>query len=109
MQCPKCVASPLNPTTLRAIQVDRCGRCHGIWFDERELSALLAEDPRTLRPLAGGKERDEHSVRRGDCPRDGTAMLRVFSTHNRDVVLDTCPSCRGIWLDGGELAALLPE
>jgi hypothetical protein len=37
------------------------------------------------------------------CPIDGTRMAKeiVFS-----VILDRCPSCHGVWLDGGELEQL---
>jgi hypothetical protein len=35
-----------------------------------------------------------------DCPRCGTS-LKEMKLHG--VVVDECPSCRGIWLDAGEL------
>lgn len=107
MHCPKCRAADLRPTTVRDIQVDRCPRCHGIWFDERELSAMLALDAASLQPLADRADAGHLTELRADCPRDGTPLLRVFSALNRQVVVDTCPACRGIWLDGGELAALV--
>ncbi|MCK6556130.1 zf-TFIIB domain-containing protein [Candidatus Binatia bacterium] len=107
MLCPKCKTSTLSATTVKETQVDQCRTCKGLWFDERELSALLAADAPALRPLARGNDAGDLTARRGDCPRDGTAMLRVFSAMNRNVVVDTCPACRGIWLDGGELAALV--
>ncbi|MBE7502957.1 MAG: zf-TFIIB domain-containing protein [Verrucomicrobiales bacterium] len=34
--------------------------------------------------------------------------MRVRSARDREVVVDVCPRCRGLWLDGGELARLLP-
>ncbi len=38
------------------------------------------------------------------CPRDGAQLVEV----ERDgVMIDTCPTCRGIWLDGGELEKLV--
>ena len=43
----------------------------------------------------------------GVCPRDGSRLLRVVSAHNRAIILDTCPTCQGLWLDGGELAGLM--
>ena len=40
------------------------------------------------------------------CPRcGGTLANRMF----RDVSLDTCTSCHGLWLDAGELAMLAHE
>jgi Zn-finger nucleic acid-binding protein len=32
--------------------------------------------------------------------------MRVYSAVERTVVIDACPECRGIWLDGGEFEKL---
>ena len=38
------------------------------------------------------------------CPRDGSELVEV----ERDgVMIDACPTCRGIWLDRGELEKLI--
>ncbi|MFN2425431.1 MAG: zf-TFIIB domain-containing protein [Candidatus Binatia bacterium] len=39
----------------------------------------------------------------GTCPRDGTKLNLV---EDRGVTIDVCPTCRGIWLDQGELEEL---
>jgi Zn-finger nucleic acid-binding protein len=33
-------------------------------------------------------------------------MRKVPSPNDKKVVMDVCPTCNGVWLDGGELAAL---
>lgn len=38
------------------------------------------------------------------CPADGAVMSKVSLS---GVTVDHCPSCGGIWLDGGELRAIL--
>ncbi|MBS1714231.1 MAG: DUF4339 domain-containing protein [Armatimonadetes bacterium] len=38
------------------------------------------------------------------CPVDGTALRRVQRT---GIDIDTCPACRGVWLDHGELEKLI--
>jgi len=38
-----------------------------------------------------------------NCPRDGTPLVEE---HIEQVVLDRCPTCKGIWLDAGELEQL---
>jgi Zn-finger nucleic acid-binding protein len=38
------------------------------------------------------------------CPKCGS---RLEETHVRDVAVDICVSCRGVWLDCGELEMLL--
>ncbi len=37
------------------------------------------------------------------CPADGTALVK---TEQGEILLDRCPLCWGIWLDGGELEAI---
>ncbi|QDV40283.1 hypothetical protein Enr13x_00890 [Stieleria neptunia] len=38
------------------------------------------------------------------CPRDGSSL--ASETYEGDVVVDRCPTCRGIWLDAGELKTI---
>ncbi|MFG0325993.1 MAG: zf-TFIIB domain-containing protein [Phycisphaerales bacterium JB037] len=38
------------------------------------------------------------------CPKDGTMMERLSTGM---VEIDRCPRCGGVWLDGGELTAVL--
>lgn len=37
------------------------------------------------------------------CPQDGQAMSKEVV---HDIVVDRCPVCGGVWLDGGELGLL---
>jgi len=37
------------------------------------------------------------------CPVDGATMVKTVV---HDIVIDRCPSCGGVWLDGGELELL---
>ena len=46
--------------------------------------------------LALQAEREEQRA----CPSDGTPMKKGAI---QDVIIDRCPTCNGIWLDGGEL------
>jgi Zn-finger nucleic acid-binding protein len=38
------------------------------------------------------------------CPRDGSPLAR--KTYEAEVEIDHCPSCRGTWLDDGELETI---
>ena len=40
---------------------------------------------------------------RRSCPLDGSAMSKEVVLN---VVVDRCPACKGMWLDGGELELL---
>lgn len=46
--------------------------------------------------LQAQAEQEEKRV----CPVDGTRMRKGAI---QDVIIDRCPECKGIWLDGGEL------
>lgn len=107
MKCPKCHTESFAVFSVQGVAVDRCSSCHGIWFDEQELAQLLTEDARQLSPLREGSEKTELDAKRGNCPRDDSSLLRVYSAVNRSVVVDACLQCRGIWLDGGEFEKLL--
>ena len=44
------------------------------------------------------------------CPRDEVPAEEVIErTPSGEVMLDLCPECAGVWLDGGELARLAGE
>ena len=106
MKCPKCETSTLKPIVIKETEVDRCKTCGGVWCDEQELIALLDLKKRELRPLAG-KENELLNTKRGECPRDGSGLLRVYSPANPKIIIDACLTCQGVWLDGGELLQLL--
>jgi uncharacterized Zn finger protein (UPF0148 family) len=38
------------------------------------------------------------------CPKDGTALV---ARAEHGITVDGCPSCGGVWLDNGELEAIL--
>jgi len=107
MKCPKCKTESFAAVSVRDVTVDRCSSCNGIWFDEQELSQLLSEDARQLTALREGEGKEELDAKRGNCPRDNSQLVRVYSSVNQSVVVDACLQCRGIWLDGGEFERLL--
>ena len=106
IKCPKCETDSLKEFAVQGVRVDRCASCSGTWFDARELSQLLAEDSQHVSSLRRGTARDEAGGKKGMCPRDAVDLLRVFSAIDRSVILDACPECHGIWLDGGEFEKL---
>ena len=107
MQCPKCQTDLSAPERIQDLSVDRCPSCGGIWFDDQELIPLLHENLKALASLRTGSDTHDQNSKRGQCPRDATELLRVYSSFSKLVVLDSCPQCHGIWLDGGEFEELL--
>ncbi len=106
MQCPKCPNSPLVAKRVQTIEVDHCKTCGGIRFDNHELVPLLHERISDLAALRGKGTPRGVNQQHGQRPRDNAGLLRVTSALGRSVILDACPECRGIWLDGGEFDTL---
>jgi Zn-finger nucleic acid-binding protein len=90
---------------LEGVEVDRCLRCGGTWLDAGELEILGQREGTPPGALSGAIERargERHGRRR--CPRCG-GRLQVVSAD--DVELDRCPGGDGLWLDRGEMLALI--
>lgn len=69
------------------------------YFAERDRAALERIKTRKA-------EENEAALKesaRGRCPKDGDKLSIVDI---EQIVIEQCPSCRGIWLDDGELEAL---
>lgn len=116
VNCPRC-SRELLTRSVAEITVDTCdGGCGGLWFDLGELRRVdeahesageelidIAVDPAArTEGMAGADERLE-------CPRDGTPMMRRFSSVKRGASVDECPECGGAWLDPGELRTIRSE
>jgi len=100
LMCPKCVL-PMTEWESRGLVLNHCHTCKGLWFDAGELQEYLARsqarfDESQLDPVGNTTF---------SCPRcPGVRLARArFDT----VALDVCPRCRGIFLDLGEVHALL--
>ena len=113
MNCPAC-RQPLVVVEHEGIEVDWCVACRGIWFDAGEVE-LLAEKAgrRFVVPAldaAGAGSAASGSPRR--CPRCPAKMRPQAIPCDPPIQVDLCPRGHGIWLDRGELGALirvLPE
>jgi uncharacterized protein len=62
------------------------------YFAERDRAALAK-----LRAAGAGEVEAEQRMR---CPMDGA---RLVETKLHGVTVEECPSCRGMWIDAGEL------
>jgi PAT family beta-lactamase induction signal transducer AmpG len=106
MRCPKCRSDMLQ-LDVDGTVIDRCNRCHGIWFDAGEMEALRDKDI--------AKAVDTGSARQGKifdriedyrCPRCGGHMTRVVDEQQRHIGYETCNDCSGSYFDAGEFRDL---
>lgn len=107
VKCPVC-AQEMEQKTESGVTLDVCPS-HGVWLDQKELF-LITERKRheegsfTLGDVFRREQfpRVDES-RRLDCPHCGREMrLEPY----RNVFMDWCPE-HGVWLDAGELDAIL--
>lgn len=107
MNCPRC-QSALYHGENQSIHLDVCQKgCGGIWFDHRELKKLDESheaDPKFLEFLDQGSRGTIDLGKLVKCPVcPDQPMKRYFWSVKRQVEVDECPKCGGMWLDAGEL------
>src|SRR5438045_1417043 len=93
------------------VKIQACkGGCGGLWFDEWMLRKVDQPDQAAGEPLLHIEQNPAKKVdpeKPRNCPRDtAIVMMRHFWSVKRDVVVDECPKCEGVFLDPGELAAI---
>jgi Zn-finger nucleic acid-binding protein len=110
MKCPAC-GRALQTITAGDVSVEVCkGGCGGLWFDSHELQKF-DEPQETAGEVLLDVPRDEKvkvdHTRKRSCPKcDRVMMLRRFFNVKRQVEIDECPRCAGVWLDSGELGTI---
>ena len=109
MNCPAC-AGELIPFRVEGLTVDVCGHgCGGIWFDSFELSKVDEAHEKLGEALVTA-EFNPRAVIIADkrsCPNPnclGIPLRQHKFSPDKPVLIDECPNCGGVWLDGGELA-----
>ncbi len=125
--CPVCLGSHLEKTRVGRgdeLELDHCRRCGGVWFELGEIQRLHHQpshafwgrvsphppDARTLchachTPIDRNAEACPGCGARNaiDCPVcEEPLEAQTYQT----IRLDVCKSCRGVWFDHAELAAI---
>jgi len=78
---------------------EKCERC-GAQRTKQSFEGVPTCEPCEAKLLATRQAAGESQQA---CPLDGELMEKVIVLN---LVLDRCPSCEGVWLDGGELDLL---
>lgn len=107
MKCPAC-GNTLEEITVQDVTVDVCTNgCAGIWFDTRELKKVDEKHESAgeeLLLIEANRDATVDYESKRPCPKcDGITMLRHFMSVKKEIEVDECGKCGGIWLDGGEL------
>jgi len=110
MECPAC-SRQLKQMEVGEIVVDVCENgCGGIWFDNYEIQKVdekhEAAGEELLNIARDPNVKVDHSQKRS-CPKcPDQPMMQHFFSIKREVEVDECPACGGIWLDYGELGQM---
>lgn len=106
MKCPKCQGE-MEPVIYAKVEVDRCRRCQGIWFDGSELDDLLeargSESIDTGDPATGKRMNLQDRIK---CPRGHGPLLRMVDPEQTHIWYERCTVCSGTYLDAGEFKDL---
>jgi membrane associated rhomboid family serine protease/Zn-finger nucleic acid-binding protein len=85
------------------VEVDACPRCHGVFVEPHEGAHLFGafDDVKTWKARGAARSLGEGRLR---CPKDQHRLevWRVELPGGSRVEVDTCPTCRGLWLDASE-------
>jgi len=120
LDCPKCVGilKEINFGIKTPLVVYRCFACGGMWFDKDELALAIKEELYDIlkpeieeEPFEDDELKKEVDLDKKEaiCPRCvGTKkMLKMPSPRNKNITIDYCEDCEGIWLDAGEFNKII--
>lgn len=111
MECPRDHSTLKTELYEGKVEVDKCPSCRGMWLDAGELEAIQdASERRHLHLGDAPGDSVERSINEvaqlaakdAKCPRCGTPMVPRDYGFGSQIVIDTCPSGCGVWLDVGE-------
>lgn len=101
MNCPKCGSPKLETVELPGeVETDACPKCNGMFFEEGEMGTFL----KFSKDLPGYKDLMEKAKPGITCPQCAARMKEIQYIPEKNLMVDHCEVCGGVWLDGGELA-----
>lgn len=104
MECPVC-KKELVLARLEGSEIFYCTKCHGYLCPQFSFGVIV-ETRRSLRdtPKFLPKPLDPQSYKRKlNCPKCNQVMATHPYFGPGPVMIDTCPNCKWIWIDHGEL------
>lgn len=111
MKCPR-DGVELARVEILGMVLDKCHKCDGIWCDHEELDKLrdskIEGIEEALERKYGDPEyKDGQPEGYMRCPKCGGRLMRQSYTYGNPVSIDRCRECFGVWLDDGELDAIV--
>lgn len=106
MKCPRCakeMGAQIKGQGADVFEVDTCDTCGGIWLDAEELNKMDDNFFVAVEEITYSPAKTNESDKSLGCPRCSGPMDKVHPEEFDTLVLDNCPTCKGFWLDAGEL------
>ncbi len=104
MRCPTCQTDTMNELRQEGVDLDFCATCKGIWFDQGEM-AFYVETSADVPALDDALGAAADTARPCPCC-EGVHLKEVRYLPDAPLLIDVCPSCRGVFLEKGELPHL---
>lgn len=103
MRCPR-DGTILQLSNYRNVTIDCCPYCNGVWLDAKELAEITKKSKDILL-----EEEPQESLNKSHfkCPRCKGEMMITHYSRPKEVEIDRCTQCGGIWLDTDELKEIL--
>lgn len=103
MKCPR-DGQALAGYTYKKVPLDCCPYCNGAWLDKSELAQITQKSKDIFTDLDSMESLPRSRLK---CPKCGVDLAVTYYTKKKDVEVDLCPQCGGIWLDTDELKDIL--
>jgi Zn-finger nucleic acid-binding protein len=104
--CVKCT-SVLDRSLIGDVEVDLCPSCGGLWLDRGEIDQLAAQPEEAIEALKAALTEGKPVAQSASVWRCPACPGRLREAMLGPVRVDYCLLCRGIFLDRGELDAVL--
>ena len=106
MRCPKC-RTDMEQVMIDDTEIDRCLTCHGLWFDDGELSKVRTREAAAVLDIGDVKTgKKQNEIEHYRCPRCAGPMNRLVDPEQTHIWFEQCDSCGGSFFDAGELTDL---
>lgn len=111
MNCPR-TNSALQTARIGSVEAHVSTGCGGIWFPGFQLKKSESLNPEQRMKLIElsrtHRAEDLDTTARLRCPvDDGVVLMRRFFSFKREIEIDECGRCGGVWLDPGEFEKIL--
>jgi uncharacterized protein len=108
-KCPKCLGE-METKSIGPVEVDECRQCKGVWFDKDELRQAKDFMDSDLHWMDFEVWKHADQFKGGASPLVCVACEKPMVSVNYGetaVLIDYCPSCRGIWLEDQEFKKII--